>query len=116
FLAIMLTIVYVASYGSRLHVAGHEMFGMPWKLLSRMPLIDSAFPVRFGLYFYLIVALIASMWMAEWRASSAVKAAAVALIVLFMLPNLHGSRWVHELDTPEFFSSGAYRNHLAPGE
>jgi hypothetical protein len=116
FLAIMLAIVYVASYGSRLHIAGHELFGMPWKLVSRMPLIDSAFPVRFSLYVYLIVALIASLWIAEWHAHRAVKAAAVALIVIFTIPNLHGSRWVHELDTPEFFRSGAYRNQLAPGE
>jgi len=116
FLAIMLAIVYAASYGSRLHIAGHELFGMPWKLASRMPLINSAFPVRFTLYIYLIVALITSQWISQWRAHRAVKAAAVALIVLFMLPNPHGSQWVHELDTPEFFGSGSYRNHLAPGE
>ncbi len=116
FLAIMLATVYIASYGSRLHIAGHELFGMPWKLFTRVPLISSAFPVRFTLYLYLIVALIASLWIAQWRAHRAVKAAAVALIVLSMLPNLHGSRWVHELDTPEFFRSGSYRNHIAPGE
>jgi hypothetical protein len=116
FLAIMLAIVYVASYGSRLHIAGHELFGMPWKLVSRMPLIDSAFPARFSVYVYLIVALIASIWIAEWRAHRGLKAAAVTLIVIFTIPNLHGSRWVHELDTPEFFRSGAYRNQLAPGE
>jgi hypothetical protein len=115
-LAIMLAIVYVASYGSRLHIAGHELFGMPWKLVSRIPLIDSAFPVRLALYVSLIVALIASLWIAEWRAHRAVKAAAAALIVIFTIPNLHGSRWVHELDTPQFFRSGSYLNHLAPGE
>ena len=115
FLGVMLAIVYVMSYGSRLHVAGHELFGMPWKLLSRMPLIDSAFPARFSLYVYLIVALVAADWISEWRAGHALKAAAVALIVLFTIPNLHGSRWVHELDTPEFFRSGAYRNQIAPG-
>ena len=116
FLGIMLAIVYVASYGSRLHLAGHELFGMPWKLISRMPLIDSAFPVRFALYVYLILALIGSEWIAEWRADRTMKAAAVALIVLFTLPNLRGSRWVHELDTPQFFRSGTYRSQLAPGE
>ena len=116
FLAIMLAIVYVASLGSRLHIAGHQLFGMPWKLLSKMPLINSALPVRFTLYFYLIVAIVTSMWIADWRASRAVKAVAVASIVLFMLPNLHGSRWVHVLDTPEFFRSGSYRDHLAQGE
>jgi hypothetical protein len=112
----MLAIVYVASYGSRLHVAGHELFGMPWKLVSRMPLIDSAFPVRFSLYVYLIVAMVASLWISEWPAHRGVKAAAVALVVLFTLPNLRGSRCVHELDTPEFFRSGAFRGQLAPGE
>jgi hypothetical protein len=116
FLAIMLVIVCLASFGSRLHIAGHELFGMPWKLVSRMPLIGSAFPGRFGVYVYLIVALIASMWVAEWRASIALKAAAIALVVLFTLPSLHGSHWIHELDTPEFFRSGNYRNHLAAGQ
>jgi hypothetical protein len=115
-LAIMLAIICVASFGSRLHIAGHELFGMPWKLVSRIPLIDSAFPVRLGVYAYLIIALIASMWIAQWRATPAVKAVAVALIAIFMLPNLRGSRWVHVLDTPQFFRSGEYQKHLAQGE
>ena len=115
-LAIMLAIVYVASFGSRLHIAGHELFGMPWKLVSRIPLIDSAFPVRLGIYVYLIVALLASIWITEWRPSRALKAVAVGLIVIFALPNLRGARWVHELDAPEFFRSGEYQKHLSPGE
>ena len=116
FLAIMLAALYVASFGARLHVAGHELFGMPWKLFSHVPLINSAFPVRFSMYISLIVALIASLWIAELRASAAAKAAIVAAVVFFMLPNLNAARWVFELDTPDFFRSGSYRNYLAQGE
>jgi hypothetical protein len=115
-LAIMLAIVYVASFGSRIHVAGYELFGMPWKLVSRIPLIGSAFPVRLGVYVYLIVALIASMWISDLDASAVLKTATVALIVIFTLPNLRGLHWVHQLDTPEFFRSGDFTKHLAPGE
>ncbi|MGB3549421.1 MAG: hypothetical protein WA993_01930 [Candidatus Binatus sp.] len=116
FMAIMLAMLYVASYGARLHVAGYVLFGMPWKLLTRVPLINSAFPVRLTLYIYLIVALIASLWIAELRASAAAKAAIVAAVVLFMLPDLNAGRFVYELDTPDFFRSGAYRNYLTQGE
>ena len=116
FLAIMLATLYVASFGARLHVAGYVLFGMPWKLLTRVPLINSAFPLRFSMYIFLIVALIASLWIAELRASAAAKAAIVATTVLFVLPNLNAGRWFQELDTPDFFRSGSYRNYLAQGE
>jgi len=116
FLAIMLATIYVASFGARLHVAGHTLFGMPWKLLMRMPLINSAFPNRFSMYVSLIVAVIASLWIADLRASAAAKTAIVAALVLFMLPTLNAGRFVYELDTPDFITSGAYRNYLAQGE
>ena len=116
FLAIVLATLYLASFGARLHVAGHTLFGMPWKLLTRMPLINSAFPSRFSMYVYLIVAMIAALWIAELRAGAAAKAAIVAAVVLFMLPDLNAERFVSELDTPDFFSSGSYRNYITPGE
>ena len=116
FLAIMLAALYVASFGARLHVAGYVLFGMPWKLLTRVPLINSAFPGRFSMYIFLIVGPIASLWIAELRASAAAKTAIVAAVVLFMLPNLNAGRFVYELDTPDFFRSGSYRNYLTQGE
>ena len=116
FLAIMLATIYVASFGGRLHVAGHTLFGMPWKLLTRVPLINSAFPNRFSMYVFLIIAVIASIWIAELRASILAKSAIVAAIVLFMLPSLNASRFFTELDTPDFVRSGMFRNYLNPGE
>ncbi len=116
FVAIMLATLYVASLGARLHLAGYMLFGMPWKLLTRVPLINSAFPARFSMYIFLIVAVVAPLWIAELRASAAVKTAIVAAVVLFMLPNLNAGRFVYELDTPDFFRSGSYRKYLTPGE
>jgi hypothetical protein len=116
FLATMLAILLIASFGARLHIAGHELFGVPWKLLSRVPLINSASPVRFSMYIFLVVGLIAALWIEELRASVPVKAAIAAAAVLFVLPNPSAGRWYQELDTPDFFSSGSYRNYLAEGE
>jgi hypothetical protein len=116
FVAIMLATIYVASFGARLHVAGHTLFGMPWKLLTRVPLINSAFPNRFSMYVSLIVAIIAPIWIAELDAGIAAKSAIVAAIVLFMLPSLNASRYVTKLDTPDFVRSGMFRNYLNPGE
>jgi hypothetical protein len=116
FLAIMLAALYIASFGARLHVAGYTLFGMPWKLLTRVPLINSAFPVRFTMYVSLIVAVIVALWIAELRASAAAKAGIVTAVVLFALPDLNAGRFVYQLDTPDFITSGAYRNYLGEGE
>jgi hypothetical protein len=116
FLAIMFATLYIASFGARLHVAGHILFGMPWKLLTLVPFINSAFPARLTIYVSLVLAVIAALWISELRASSAAKAGIVATLVLFMLPTLNSGRFEYELDTPDFITSGAYRNYLGEGE
>ena len=37
-------------------------------------------------------------------------------IIPFMLPNLSGSYWATPAAIPAFFSTGLYRQYLAPGE
>jgi hypothetical protein len=116
FLVIMLGAIWLASLGPRLHVAGHVLFGLPWKIATHLPLIRSALPGRFSLYGSLVIALITALWMSDRAASPAIRGAAAALIVVFTLPNLNPRFWTTAVNTPPFFTTGEYPNYLAPGE
>ena len=63
FLFAMLAIVVVLLLGSHLQIAGHPAIPLPWKVLG-VSLLGEAVPVRFGPYLFLIVAVIAAMWLA----------------------------------------------------
>ena len=110
-----LAIVCLMMVGPRLHVAGTELFGMPWKLALHLPLIRQALPVRFSLYAFLALAIIASSWFAAPR-PAVVKVAACALLVVSLCPSFHPRSWSRHDDTPAFFTQGDYRKYLKPQE
>ena len=111
-----LAVALLAGFGPRLHVAGTELFGLPWKLMTHVPLINSALPARFTAYVFLALALITSLWLASPLVSSGLKAAMVLSGALFLCPNLSPGFWVSAVDTPRFFSAGLYRRELARSE
>ena len=111
-----LAIVWIASLGPRLHVEGHILFGLPWGLASQTPILRSALPGRFTMYGFLLIGAVVAIWFSETGWSKRVCAAAVALIVLFTIPNLTASFWTTRLDVPAFFASGAYKRYVAKGE
>jgi len=105
------------SLGPVLHVAGSEFrIALPWLPFSHLPIIDSALPVRFSMYSFLILALIVSLWLASADIGRAVKIGVAIVIVAFNLPNLSGAFWTSAVDTPAFFSTGLYRHYLQRGE
>ncbi|MBV8356533.1 MAG: hypothetical protein JO189_01150 [Deltaproteobacteria bacterium] len=114
-LVTFLVIVCVLMLGPRLHVNGHELFGMPWKIASHLPLLRHALPVRFSLYAFLGLAIIVSMWLSAPRPAG-VKLAAIVLLAIFLCPNLHSGFWSRNNDTPEFFMRDDYLRYLKPGE
>jgi hypothetical protein len=110
-----LVIVCMLMLGPRLHVNGRELVGLPWKLALHLPLLRQALPVRFSLYAFLCLALIVAMWLSGPRLVS-LKLASIALLAVFLCPNLHANFWCRSNDTPEFFTRGDYRRYLKPGE
>jgi hypothetical protein len=101
--------------GTRLHIGGIEGFGMPWKLASHLPLLKHALPVRFSIYGFLTLAIIASIWLSE-RRPTGFKIAALVLIAISFRPNPSARFWTSRNNTPEFFTRGDYRQYLKPGE
>lgn len=117
-LVAMLALVVVAMLGAHLHVGGDATIPLPWNWLDRLPLLDHVVPERLGVYMFLIVAIIATLWLAEPRSGSGgvvrwiVAAAAVAALV----PNLGTESWQSRPNSPAFFTTSEYRSVLRDGE
>ena len=115
-LAYFLLIVSAASLGPRLHVGGATLFGLPWKMIQHLPLINNALPGRFPMYAFLALAIIAALWLASDSVSRVAKFSGIAALALFLAPNPSVRFWIAPADLPAFFANGLFRQYLAPGE
>ena len=115
-LLLFVVLVSVASLGPTLHVNGTPSIGMPWGLLSTVPLIQSATPDRFPLYSALPIGVIAAMWLSRAPARTGVLRWSLVLAApLLLFPNIFTIK--HEAQTvPPFFSTGEYRDVLRQDE
>jgi hypothetical protein len=112
----LIVIAMLASLGPRLHLAGIELFGLPWKVIQHLPLINNALPGRFPMYAFLGLAIVAALWLASDAPTRSAKLASVAAFAIFLLPNLSARFWVAPVDLPAFFTDGDFRRYLAPRE
>jgi len=112
----MMAIAYVLALGPRLHFAGRTFFGMPWKLVEHIPLLNNALPERFAAFLFLGFAIVAAMWLSTASISGSEKLAVASAVIVFMLPNFSSSYWTSTWTVPAFFTSGDYSKYLAPHE
>ncbi len=116
FLTILFLAIVIAALGPNLHVAGVQGIPMPWAVFQHLPLIEHILPVRFMMYAFLVVAVMAAIWFASSSAGTVSKVAGAAIIVASIAPNLHASFWVSDLHLPAFFADRAYASELEPRE
>ena len=104
--------------GSHLMAEGRRVLPLPWHWLHHVPLLGRAIPVRFGVYLFLVVALLVAMWLAEpaRRASKGLKWAMALLIFATMVPNVGKGYWFSRPSNPRFFTTDAYRHVIARDE
>jgi hypothetical protein len=115
-LAVITIIAIVLSLGPFVLIAGRPIIPMPGAILSALPLINKALPARLMVYAFLALALMTALWMNEVQLPRWQSAAAAAIIVLSMLPNLSARFWTSALDVPAFFRGSSYTKYLAGGE
>lgn len=117
---VTLGVVCVAAMGPNLHIAGIRTIALPWAFAIKLPLINHAATGRFMMYAFLILAVIAAVWLAGGAAWAWLRWTLAALAVACLLPSVWywplRSAWAADLDVPAFFASGTYRSHLAPGQ
>lgn len=116
-LAAMLALVVVLVLGSHLHIAGKPTIPLPWQLIDHS-LVRELTPARLGVYMFLIVAVIAAMWLGQPRTGRwlAAKWAMTAVAIAFLLPNISSGLWRSRPPNPPFFATREYRSVLRRGE
>jgi hypothetical protein len=113
----ILAVVVVLLLGSRLRIAGYRTIPLPWQLIDH-GLLRDVVPLRMSVYMFLIVAVIASMWLAEPRSGAwgVGKWALAAASIAFLVPNLGSGAWRGTEPNPPFFTTHEYRSVLTRGE
>lgn len=112
-----LAIVVVLLFGARLYIGGYPTIPLPWKVID-YSLVRNVVPSRLGLYMFLIVGVIAAMWLAQRRAGrwGLAKWAVAALSIAFLAPNIGSGLWRGGEPNSAFFTTHEYRRVLRRGE
>jgi hypothetical protein len=116
-LVVMLAFVVVLLLGSHLHIAGYATIPLPWKFVD-YSLLRGVVPARLAIYMFLIVALIAALWLSRPRAGGwgLAKWAMVAVSLAFLVPNTSSGLWHWQIPNPRFFTTDQYRTVIQRGE
>jgi hypothetical protein len=115
-LTVMLALLAIAALGPRLHVDGHVLIGLPWKVVEHIPLVGSAMPGRLMMYGFLILGVMTARVLTAAELPNPAKFALAIAIPVFMLPNLDYQFWTTAVDLPVFFAQGTYAHFLQKDE
>jgi hypothetical protein len=114
FLILTLMFIGLMSLGPVLHINGADIGPAPWRLVSKLPLIEQALPDRFIMYFFLVAAVIASLYLSQSSISSWSKLMLSGVCLLSLAPNVSLFRSaVTDVRIPRFFRSEDYKRYLA---
>jgi hypothetical protein len=119
FLTCLLAVIIVASLGRALYVDGHKIFSLPWAPLWQLPILRNAFPSRLMLFAYLVLAVIAAVWLARTSASRWQQWArwpAAALIILAIIADIPPFGYTVQSSVPHYITFNQYKKDLRPGE
>ncbi len=119
FLTWMVGIIVVASMGWEVTIDGHQVATLPWKPLWKLPLVRNAFPSRLMLFAFLVLAVIATLWLArtsakQWQQWG--RWGMGALIVFAVIIDIPPFGYSKQSNVPAYIASGAYKKDLTPGE
>ena len=110
---VTLIVVLVCSLGGQLQVRGKYTIPLPWAVMHRLPVFGLALPSRFVVYVFLIVSILAAMWLSAARTRTAAWGLA-ALSVVFLWPAVGRGFWNGTPDLPKLFTAAAYRHAIGP--
>ncbi len=117
FLIAGLAAAVLFALGPTLVVDGRSVASLPWALLEHLPGFDDVHTPRFGAYASLAAAVIVALWTARARGRVFRRPFVLpVLAVAALLPTVWTPLTVLHPERPAFFSSGAYKTCIRPGE
>jgi hypothetical protein len=116
-LLVSVSLIALASLGPKLHVVGTAHIRLPWLIADKLPLIDLALPGRFGMYLFLVAAVIVAIYLSDLRIPFWLRGLLGACALAFIAPNLPFIQSeTTTVDTPAFFRSGEYQQYISKGD
>jgi hypothetical protein len=124
FLVCLLAVVLLAALGPAVRFEGRQLFELPWHALWNLPMVRNAYPVRLMTFAYLILAVLAALWLAgpgPGRLAGArwltwIRWALGLLAVGVILANTAALKISPVTSVPAYISSGQYQATLSRDE
>jgi hypothetical protein len=111
-----LAIIIICSLGPQLIFDGDvTRIHLPWALFQ-VPILNNAGTGRFMIYAFLLLAVVAALWLSDGRWSRTLRIGLGAVTIASLLPNLSAAYWVNPTDRVPFFTTGVYRRYLTKNE
>jgi len=119
FLVVMFVFSVLVALGPDITVGTLHSIPAPWAPLWKLPLVRSAFPVRFVVFGFLALAAMVAVWLTSPLRLTSLRwlLAAVAIAaVIVNIPRITSPRPSPKSAMPSFITSGEYRHYLTRGE
>jgi hypothetical protein len=114
FAVLMLCVVIIGSLGPELKVDGHVITSLPWARAWFLPIARSAYPVRFMVFGFLLLAVIVALWLAGSSGRAWGRWILALLAGAFIAMNTPALYIQPRPAQPAFITSGQYRHYLTP--
>ena len=107
----------VCSFGPHLYVADRSLMLLPWHWIMKLPTFNQALPVRFAMFVFLVISIMAAIVFSDPTIAVMVRISLAALSVILLLPNRHYRLTLsQQVDTPAFFETSTLKTYVKPGD
>jgi len=110
-------IILICSLGPQLHVADRILMPLPWGWIMKLPTFNQPLPVRFAMFLFLIISIMAAIVLSDQTIDRRVRISIAVLALLFLVPNRHYRLTARQpVDTPAFFAAPTLETYVKPGD
>lgn len=116
--AALVIITIVPSMGPTAHVGQSTGWTLPWQVLTYVPLLNQALPIRLAVYVSLILAVVAAMWLTSVRLNLWIRIGVTVLMIGSTFPNISIKLWHSQVQQLAIFfiDKALYHHYLHRGE
>ena len=115
YLLTLLAVILIFSLGPFLHLNGNNTnIPLPWYIFYKMPLIGKAIPIRFMLFAFLILSIVAALWISSPNSSSTLNKTTKYIILFLAIISFIPNQFYFDSNShmPHFFYKKEYKRYI----